>query len=139
MSFSVIGLILVCGAAGGFVNVFIGDSGLHLPKVENDVFQPGFMGVVLVGMLAALASWGSLKAATLIGPDAKQLVLTSSDMANAILIGFGGAKWFKTEGDKSILQKTAAVAAAKSSDSAAAMKIAAATPLNALKIAQNIS
>jgi hypothetical protein len=26
-------VIAVCGALGGFVNVFIGDSGLHLPTI----------------------------------------------------------------------------------------------------------
>jgi len=131
----IIAVILACGAAGGFVNVFIGDSGLHLPKVQNDVFQPGFVGVVIVGMLAAMASWASLKAATLIGPDAKQLVLTTSDIANGLLIGFGGAKWFKSEGDKNILQKTAAVAASKNPNATAAAEIATATPMNALKAA----
>ena len=133
-----IAVVLGCAAAGGFVNVFIGDSGLHLPKIENDVFQPGFVGVVLVGMLAAIASWASLKATTLVGPDAKALVLTTSDIANGLLVGFGGAKWFKSEGDKDILQKTAAVAAMKNPNANAAAEIATATPLRALKAAQNM-
>jgi len=138
MDIRIIVLILVCGAAGGFVNVFIGDSGLHLPKVENGIFQPGFIGVVLVGMLAALASWASLKATTLIGADAKPLVFSTSDIANGLLIGFGGAKWFKSEGEKDILQQTASVAASKNPDAAAAAVIATATPLNALRAAQNM-
>jgi hypothetical protein len=41
---SAISIVVVCGAAGGFVNVFIGDSGLHLPKVENGFIDPGFWG-----------------------------------------------------------------------------------------------
>ena len=49
--------VAVCGALGGFVNVFIGDSGLHLPTVEEGVFRPGYIGVVLVGMVAAVGAW----------------------------------------------------------------------------------
>lgn len=134
----IIALVIACGAAGGFVNVFIGDSGFHLPKVEDGVFQPGFVGVVLVGMLAALAAWASLKAAILIGADAKPLVLTTSDIANALLIGFGGAKWFKSEGEKNVLQKAAAIAAMKNPNVSAATEIATATPMNALKAAVNM-
>ena len=43
-----------CGAAGGFVNVFIGDNGLHLPRVDHGVLLPGFLGNVFIGTLAAL-------------------------------------------------------------------------------------
>jgi len=135
MEIWIVAVILICGAAGGFVNVFIGDSGLHLPRVEDGVFQPGFLGVVLVGMLAALASWASLKAVTLTGPEAKQLILSTSDIANGLLIGFGGAKWFKSEGDKTILQKAAAIAANKDPNAKAAAEIASATPMNALRLA----
>ena len=138
MNLWIIWVIAGCGAVGGFVNVFIGDSGLHLPKVENDIFLPGFIGVVFVGCVAALASWASLKGVTLVGPDAKQLVLSTSDVANALLIGFGGAKWWKSENEKDILQRTAAVAANKSPDPAAAAVIATATPLNALRAAMNM-
>jgi hypothetical protein len=138
MEMWIIAVILTCGAAGGFVNVFIGDSGLHLPKVENGVFLPGFVGVVLVGMLAAMASWASLKAAILTGPDAKQLILSTSDIANGLLVGFGGAKWFKSEGEKRILQKTAAIAANKNPNVSSAAEIATATPVNALRAAINM-
>jgi hypothetical protein len=138
MDIWIIAIVLACGAAGGFVNVFIGDSGLHLPKVESGVFQPGFVGVVLVGMLAAMASWASLNAAILLGPGAKQLVLTTPDIANGLLVGFGGAKWFKSEGEKDVLQQTAAVAANKNPNASAAAEIATATPLNALKAALNM-
>ena len=48
-------IIAVCGAVGGFVNVFIGDSGLHLPTIEDrSVFRPGYVGVVIVGLVAAV-------------------------------------------------------------------------------------
>jgi len=57
-------LVLLAGAAGGFVNVFIGDSGLHKPRVENDVFQPGFLGTVLVGALGRDKSHDHLRRRT---------------------------------------------------------------------------
>src|SRR5262245_22297672 len=63
-------IVIVSGAVGGFVNVFIGDSGLHLPKVENGVFQAGFLGTVIVGALAALGSWGAAKAIVIFGAPA---------------------------------------------------------------------
>jgi hypothetical protein len=56
MNLWIIGVIALCGAVGGFVNVFIGDSGLHLPKVEHGVFAPGFIGVIFVGMAGAVAA-----------------------------------------------------------------------------------
>ena len=131
-------IFAACGAAGGFVNVFIGDSGLHLPKIENGVFLPGFIGIVLIGMTAALGAWASMKGATLIGAEARPLTLSSMDIANAMLIGFGGVKWWKSEIEKDILQRTAAVAANKNADPAAAAVIATATPLNALRAAINM-
>lgn len=124
-----------CGAAGGFVNVFIGDNGLHLPKVNNGVFLPGFLGNVFIGGLAALGSWGAAKAIVIYGAGSGMPTFSTGDIANALMIGFGGAKWFKTETDKTVLQETAAIAARKSADPDAAMTIAKATPTQALAAA----
>jgi len=99
---------------------------------------PGFIGIVLIGIAAALGSWASMKAATLIGANATSLTLSTSDIANAMLIGFGGVKWWKSEIEKDILQRTAAVAANKNADPAAAAVIATASPLNALRAAINM-
>jgi hypothetical protein len=55
-----------------------------------------------------------------------------------MLIGFGGVKWWKSEIEKDILQRTAAVAANKQADPAAAAVIATASPLNALRAAINM-
>jgi predicted lysophospholipase L1 biosynthesis ABC-type transport system permease subunit len=57
MNYWVIAVIAGLGAVGGFMNVFIGDAGFHLPKTEDDVWQPGFLGVVVVGCIAAIGSW----------------------------------------------------------------------------------
>ncbi|MGO9517319.1 MAG: hypothetical protein ACLPND_09775 [Candidatus Korobacteraceae bacterium] len=59
-------------------------------------------------------------------------------IANSMLIGFGGAQWWKSETEKNILQRTAAVAANKNADPAAAAVIATALPLNALRAAINM-
>jgi hypothetical protein len=131
-------IVVACGAAGGFVNVFIGDSGLHLPRVENDVFQPGFIGTVFVGAVAALGSWGMAKGFTIIGTAASPLTFSTGDLANALIIGFGGAKWFKSEAEKDTLQKTAAIAAGKPGDPSAAMVIASGTPNQALAAAMRM-
>lgn len=124
-----------CGAAGGFVNVFIGDNGLHLPKVDHGVLLPGFLGNVIIGMLAAVGSWGAAKAAIIYGAGAATPAFSTGDIANALMIGFGGAKWFKSETEKSVLQETAAIAARKPACPAASAAIARGTPGQALAAA----
>ncbi len=132
-------IILACGAVGGFVNVFIGDSGLHLPRVENGVWRPGYLGTVFVGIAAALASWAAAKSAMLVGPGATSLSLSTSDVASALALGFGGPKWWESETEQDVLQKAAAVAADKSRDPAAARDIAVASPFDALSRAMRMT
>jgi hypothetical protein len=129
-------IVIVAGAAGGFVNVFIGDSGLHLPHTDKttETFQPGFLATVIIGALAALGSWGMTKGIVLSGT----VSFSTTDIANALLIGFGGAKWFKSETEKDVLQKTAAVAATKQPDATAAAIIGTASPNEALAAAVNM-
>jgi len=61
--------------------------------------------------VAALGSWGMAKGFTIIGTATSPLTFSTGDLANALIIGFGGAKWFKSEAEKDTLQKTAAIAA----------------------------
>jgi hypothetical protein len=138
MNYWIIAVIAGVGAVGGFMNVFIGDAGFHLPKTEDDVWQPGFLGVIVIGCIAAIGSWATLTALDLVGPNAAALTLKTGDIANALIIGFGGAKWFKSESEKDILQKTASIAAGKKGDTDAAMKIATATPMGALHAAMDM-
>ncbi len=138
MNYWVIAVIAATGAVGGFVNVFIGDSGLHLPRKEHEIWQPGFLGVVIVGIAAALGSWATLSASTLVGPNAAPLVLTTGDIANALVIGFGGAKWFKSESEKDILQKAGGIAAGKNADSSAVQAFLTGTPMEALRAANKM-
>ena len=129
--------VAVCGALGGFVNVFIGDSGLHLPTVEEGVFRPGYIGVVLVGMVAAVGAWLATQGSVLTGNFgvSPPVTLRLSELSGALFVGFGGARWFKAEGETTIFRRTAAVAASKSADSEAAATIAAGTPIQALTAA----
>jgi hypothetical protein len=131
----VIVIVLVAGAAGGFVNVFIGDNGLHLPKLEHGVWRPGYLGTVFVGTIAAIASWATVKSVVLLGADAQAVSLSTGDLANALAVGFGGAKWWKSETEKDVLQRTAAVAASKNADPSAASEIAVNNPFEALSTA----
>jgi hypothetical protein len=143
MHYWIIAVIAAIGAVGGFMNVFIGDAGFHLPRTEgkgteHEVWQPGYLGVVVVGCVAALGSWATLSALDLISPHATPLVLTTGDVANALVIGFGGAKWFKSESEKDVLQKAGGIAASKGADPQAAVTIAAGTPMQALRAAANM-
>ncbi len=131
-------IVVVCGAAGAFVNVFIGDNGLHLPRVENGILMPGFLGGMLVGAIAALGSWGTTKAIAILGPASPPFPFSTGDIANALIVGFGGAKWFKSETEKDVLQKTAAIAAGKQANSDAAIAIASGTPRQALAAAMGM-
>ena len=128
-------IVMMCGATGGFVNVFIGDSGFHLPKLENGILLPGFLGTLLVGAAAALGSWGAAKAITIFGTASGPFNFSTGDIANALMIGFGGAKWFKSETEKDVLQKTAAIAAGRQPSPDAAIAIAGGTPAQALAAA----
>lgn len=130
--------VLACGAAGSFVNVFIGDSGLHLPMKDQGVWRPGFIGTVFVGIIAALASWAMAKSAVLLGGNLQPVIFSTGDLANALVVGFGGAKWWKSETEKDVLQRTAAVAAGRQPNQAAANVIATSTPFEALNAAMQM-
>jgi hypothetical protein len=129
---------VLMGSLGSLVSAFIGDNGWHLPMNDSGIFRPGYLGNMLVGALAALASWGMQKGAILIGGSPSTLSFSTSDMASAIVVGFGGASWFKSQIEKVILQRTAVVAAGKPGDLAAAGQIATSTPMEALKVANNM-
>lgn len=132
-------IVVACGAMGGFVNVFIGDSGLHLPRVQNGSLDAGFLGTVVVGAAAALGSWAATKAFTIFPPGGgPPPTFSTGDIANALMLGFGGAKWFKSETEKDVLQQTAAIAAGRPADPNAALTIATATPNQALAAAMGM-
>ena len=132
--------VAVCGALGGFANVFIGDSGLHLPTMDQGVFRPGYIGVVFVGLIAAVGAWLATQGSVLVGglTLSPPVTLRLSELSTAIVVGFGGARWFKSETETTIFRKTAAVAASKAADSDAAATIAAGSPIQALTAANRM-
>jgi hypothetical protein len=93
---------------------------------------------MLIGALAALGSWGAAKAIELSGSATAPLPFSTGDIANALMVGFGGAKWFKSENEKDVLQKTAQIAAGKPPDPTAAATIGSATPHQALVAAMQM-
>lgn len=133
-------VVAVCGALGGFANVFIGDSGLHLPTMDQGVFRPGYIGVVFVGLIAAVGAWLATQGSVLVGglTLSPPVTLRLSELSTAIVVGFGGARWFKSETETTIFRKTAAVAASKAADSDAAATIAAGSPIQALTAANKM-
>jgi len=137
-NYYVIGLVVLMGCLGSLGSSFVGDSGWHLPMNEDGIVRPGYLGNMLVGALAALASWGMQKNAVLIGGPATTLTFSTADLAHAIVIGFAGASWFKSHIEKVILQRTAVVAASKAADPAAANQIATSTPMEALRVAKRM-
>jgi len=137
-NYYVIGLIVLMGSLGSLGSSFLGDSGWHLPLNEDGIVRPGYLGNMLVGALAALASWGMQKGAVLIGAPSSILSFSTTDMAHAIVIGFAGASWFKGHIEQVILRRTAVLAASKPGDRAAADRIATSTPMEALQVAKHM-
>jgi hypothetical protein len=128
--------VSLCGAMGGFVNVFVGDYGLHLPKMEEGVWRPGYIGVVVIGLAAACAAWLTTQTAILTGGGglSAPVTLRLSDLSMAIIVGFGGARWFRAEADQMVFRRAAVIAAGKAADPRAAAAIATSTPMQALAV-----
>lgn len=134
MDLLILAWIFGLGGLGSIVSAFIGDNGWHLPMMDNGIFRPGWIGNFLVGGLAAVASFGMANSSDLF-EKTSSLKFTTSVLANALVIGFGGASWFKSQAEKMILQKTAVVAAGKQPDPNAAKAIATSSPIEALRAA----
>jgi len=133
------------------VNAYFTENGFVMPKWDGHgglrIWRPGFFGNIVVGLIAALVSWG------LYGPFANAVVIplskTPSDSASptitlasvvgAILIGIGGAKWLTSEVDKKALRATAAAVAATNPNAAASARIAISRPFEGLQIARQLS
>lgn len=145
----IIVFICIAGAIGGLVNALMSDNGFALPRpvivkdgtVEISVWQPGILGNVLIGIVAAFVSWG------LYGPLASYVILPTSPttqaqptltlaaFVGAILVGIGGSRWLSNEVDKTLLQKAAAKAAGSASEPTKATQMASATPAQAFSLA----
>ena len=140
-------LVIVCsaGAVGGLVNGLLSDNGFLLPCMQEAdhlrILRPGFLGNMLIGMVAAGLSWG------LYGPLSTMPIfsalpvtqgLTLSALVGAALVGIGGARWVTNEIDKKLLTVAASKAAAAPQAPEAAQQIVGASPAQALAIAQQL-
>jgi hypothetical protein len=141
-------LAIVCtaGAVGGLVNGLISDNGFLLPCMQQvdhlRIVRPGFLGNTLIGMVAAGLSWGlygPLSTAPIFGVLPATQGLTLSALLGAALVGIGGARWVTNEIDKKLLTVAASKAAAAPPAPEAAQQIVAASPAQALAIAQQLS
>lgn len=139
--------VIVLGGIGGILNALFTDNGFILPKYEitkaRRIWRPGFFGNIVSGMAASFIAWG------LSGPFVNYLLVTNNEelgtkfylsLGNAVgafLTGIGGARLVTSEVDKQLLTAAAAAAAQSPASPEKAAVIAAASPVNALNVAQN--
>jgi hypothetical protein len=144
-----LGVVAGAGAIGGLLNALMTENGFAFPKTEvvgsTHIWRPGWLANVVIGVGAAVVSWG------LYGPYAndvlvgkasttspQQFVLTLSSVIGAFLVGIGGSRYLTSQVDKTVLKATVAKAAAADAEPNATAAMANATPLEALKIAENL-
>ncbi len=135
-----LGIVALAGLLGGLINAILTDHGFSLPGyVDKDrtIWRTGFLGNVVVGVTAAVASWG------LYGPASGYVIypqtvnrgpytLTLTGVFTSLIIAIGGARWLTSEVDKRLLRATA-VAAEQDPDRK--QQIALARPAQALAVA----
>jgi len=139
-------IIFAFGAVGGVVNALLTDNGFILPKKEQQdntkIIRPGFLVNIFIGGIAALVSWGlygPFAAVFIIGgtndPNLGSTGLSMSSVVGGLLIGVGGARWLTNEVDKKLLRAAASKAASGQPNDQKAIRISAAAPAEALRIA----
>ena len=139
-------LIFAFGALGGVVNALLTDNGFILPKREQrdktKIIRPGFLVNIFIGGVAALVSWGlygPFAAVFIIGgtndPNLYSTGLSLSSVVGGLLVGVGGARWLSNEVDKKLLRAAASTAASGQPNDQKAIRISAAPPAEALRIA----
>ena len=139
-------IIFAFGALGGVVNALLTDNGFILPKREQrdktKIIRPGFLVNIFIGGVAALVSWGlygPFAAVFIIGgtndPNLYSTGLSLSSVVGGLLVGVGGARWLSNEVDKKLLRAAASTAASGQPNDQKAIRISAAPPAEALRIA----
>jgi hypothetical protein len=127
--YGVISAIAIAGAVGGVINALMTDNGFLMPykdEKNRNIIRPGLIGNIIIGIVAALVSWG------LYGPWANtvwfvgnmgeplsevSIGVTISTLAGAVLIGIGGSRWLTSEVDKRLFNVAITNAANTSPDS----------------------
>jgi hypothetical protein len=144
-----IGIVMLSGAVGGFVNALVSDNGFVRPSEETSgrvtIIRPGFAGNILLGAVAAFISWGLYGAFSSVtvwgatsGLGTGEITVSISSIAGAVLVGIGGARWLTNEVDKKLLRTAASTAAASKASFDDSQKIATATPAQAFNIAKKM-
>jgi hypothetical protein len=139
----------VAGAIGGLINAIVTDNGFILPRPNKtsggaQIWQPGFIGTILVGAFAAGVNWGlygpftnnfifGKDATTTPSSEAVTFGFTLASVVTAALVGFAGARWLTNEVDKKLLRAAAGEAAGANADPSGAAALATATPASALE------
>ncbi|HLZ80138.1 MAG TPA: hypothetical protein VKP04_00780 [Ktedonobacteraceae bacterium] len=140
-------LLVVCaaGAIGGLVNALLSDNGFFLPATKQagdlTILQPGFLGNMLIGLVAAGISWGlygPLGTAPVFGAMPASESFTLSALIGAVLVGMGGARWITNIVDKKLLTVAASKAAAAPAAPERALQMLAASPAQVLSIAEKL-
>jgi hypothetical protein len=139
-----LGAFAGCGLVGGVGKALFGGAGVVRPKTENGIWLPGVVGTVLAGALAASLSWAlygpfadALAIGSKKGAEAAEYSASFSELAGAVLVGFAGAQWIRSESDKRLTKAAAVEVATKKADQGLADAIADATPREALQLATN--
>jgi hypothetical protein len=111
MLWMIVLLVFAAGCLGGLVNSAVTGE-FKLPYRDNDarVFRPGWIGTLLIGGVASAASWGvygPLASLVLVGTAAVGTppTLRLAEFFGAVVIGFGGGRWFTSELDRVILSR----------------------------------
>ena len=147
------GVIAVAGALGGVAAALLSeDKGFVLPKkIDNassgTIYRPGFVGLIFVGALAAVVSWGlygPLANANIVGgeqtgkPARHDYGLTLAGLSGAIVVGLGGSKWLSSQVDKTLLKDAAVTAAARKPDTAKSRAMRKARPSELVRLANQL-
>lgn len=110
MIWIIAGLVFIAGCIGGFVNSAVAGE-FKLPYRDNEarVYRPGWIGTVVIGGVAAAASWGiygPVAQVAMLGTSAaSEPVLRVAEFFGAVVLGFGGGRWFTAELDRVILAR----------------------------------
>ncbi len=146
--------VAIAGGIGGVLNALMTDKGFRLPSMvvvdANTILQPGWIGNVVIGAIAAVISWGlygplasytiagTTQAITSAANSPEKIGLALSSLVGAVLVGVAGARWLTNEVDKNLLRAAASKAADAPGSPTVARQIALAPPREALKLAQSM-
>lgn len=137
-------IVFGVGLIGGTINALISDNGFILPKRENGILRPRWLGNALIGGVAASVSWslyGPLAGASVITATREGAAtkgdLTVAAIGGAILVGVAGARWLSNEVDKSLLRAAGIAAAKRSPSDDLIATLSTGSPAAALQAAQS--